>query len=177
MKGKPELPVIAERGVPMFSFKSCSLWLAKRLGIIAAVAIFSMMVLTCADVILRLFRMPIPGTYEIVSFMGAVAVSFAIAHTSDEKGHVAVSLVVQLLPKRAQAVIESILAALGIILFGLISWQSILYGLDCQSSGEVSLTLQLPFYPIIYGVALGAGVVCLVLMVDFLHAIASVRHR
>lgn len=163
--------------MPMFSFKNSSLWLARRLGIIAAVAIFSMMALTCADVILRLFRMPIPGTYEIVSFMGAVAVSFAIAHTSVEKGHVAVSLVVQLLPKRAQAVIESILAALGIILFALIAWQSVLYGLDCQSSGEVSLTLQLPFYPIIYGVALGAGVVCLVLLVDFLNAIASARRR
>jgi TRAP-type C4-dicarboxylate transport system permease small subunit len=161
----------------MFSFKNSSLWLARNLGIVAAVAIFSMMALTCADVILRLFRMPIPGTYEIVSFMGAVAVSFAIAHTSVEKGHVAVSLVVQLLPKRAQAVIESILAALGIILFALIAWQSVLYGLDCQSSGEVSLTLQLPFYPIIYGVALGAGVVCLVLLVDFLNAIASMRHR
>ncbi len=151
--------------------------MARRLGIIAAVAIFSMMALTCADVILRLFRMPIPGAYEIVSFMGAVAVSFAIAHTSVEKGHVAVSLVVQLLPKRAQDVIESILAALGIILFALIAWQSVLYGLDCQSSGEVSLTLQLPFYPIIYGVALGAGVVCLVLLVDFLNAIANARRR
>ena len=161
----------------MFSFKSSSLWLARRFGIIAAVAIFSMMALTCADVILRLFRMPIPGTYEIISFMGAVAVSFAIAHTSVEKGHVAVSLVVQLLPKRAQAVIESILAALGIILFALIAWQSVLYGLDCQSSGEVSLTLQLPFYPIIYGVALSAGVVCMVLLVDFLNAITSARRR
>lgn len=161
----------------MFSFKISSLWIARRFGIIASVAIFSMMALTCADVILRLFRMPIPGTYEIVSFMGAVAVSFAVAHTSVEKGHVAVSLVVQLLPERAQAVIESIIAALGMILFALIAWQSVLYGLDCQSSGEVSLTLQLPFYPIIYGVALAAGVVCLVLLVDLLNAITSARRR
>ena len=144
----------------MLSFQKNAALLARKLDFIAAVAIFFMMALTVADVVLRLFRMPIPGTYEIVSFMGAVAVSFAVAHTSVEKGHVAVSLVVQLLPKRAQAVIESILAVLGIILFALIAWQSVLYGLDCQSSGEVSLTLQLPFYPIIYGVALGAGVVC-----------------
>ena len=161
----------------MFSFKSGSLWLARRLGLVAAFAIFSMTAITCADVILRLFRMPIPGTYEIVSFMGAVAVSFAVAHTSVEKGHVAVSLVVQLLPERAQAVIESILAVLGIILFALLAWQSVLYGLDCQSSGEVSLTLQLPFYPIIYGVAFAAVVVCLVLLVDFLNAITSARRR
>jgi len=136
-----------------------------------------MMALTCADVILRLFRMPIPGTYEIVSFMGAVAVSFAVARTSVENGHVAVSLVVQLLPKRAQGLVEGIIAILGIILFALIAWQSTLYALDCQRSGEVSLTLQLPFYPIIYGIAFGAVIVCLVLLVDFLDAIASMRHR
>lgn len=161
----------------MSSFRNNCLWLAQKLGIIAAVAIFFMMALTCADVVLRLFRMPIPGTYEIVSFMGAVAVAFAIAYTSVEKGHVAVSLVVQLLPGRLQAVVESILAVIGIMLFALIAWQSALYALDCQRSGEVSLTLQLPFYPIIYGVAFGAGVVCLVLLVDFLNAIASMRHR
>ena len=161
----------------MFSFKNSSIWLARRLGIVAAASIFFMMALTCADVILRLFRMPIPGTYEIVSFMGAVAVSFAVARTSVENGHVAVSLVVQLLPKRAQGLVEGIIAILGIILFALIAWQSTLYALDCQRSGEVSLTLQLPFYPIIYGIAFGAVIVCLVLLVDFLDAIASMRHR
>jgi len=161
----------------MFSFKNSSIWLARRLGIVAAASIFFMMALTCADVILRLFRMPIPGTYEIVSFMGAVAVSFAVARTSVENGHVAVSLVVQLLPKRAQGLVEGIIAILGIILFALIAWQSTLYALDCQRSGEVSLTLQLPFYPIIYGIAFGAVIVCLVLLVDFLNAIASMRHR
>lgn len=160
----------------MISFKSSCLWLARKLGIVAAAAIFFMMALTCADVFLRLFRMPIPGTYEIVSFMGAVAVSFAVAHTSVEKGHVAVDLVVQLLPKRTQAVIESIIAGFGIILFALIAWQSFIYALDCQRSGEVSLTLQMPFYPIIYGVAVGAGVVCLVLIVDLVNAVAKMRH-
>lgn len=160
----------------MLFFKSSCVWLAQKLGIVAAAAIFFMMALTCADVFLRFFRMPIPGTYEIVSFMGAVAVSFAVAHTSVEKGHVAVDLVVQLLPKRAQAVIESIIAGFGIILFALIAWQSFVYALDCQRSGEVSLTLQMPFYPIIYGVAVGAGIVCLVLVVDLVNAAAKVRH-
>ncbi|MBC8457922.1 MAG: hypothetical protein H8D67_08005, partial [Deltaproteobacteria bacterium] len=80
--------------------------LAKILYWIAGIAIVIMMLLTCVDIILRLgvtayhkyhwaflspFR-PIPGTYELVCFLGAVAVSFAMAHTSVEKGHVAVSL-------------------------------------------------------------------------------------
>jgi len=145
---------------------------------IAAMAIVAMMSLTCVDVFLRyFFRMPIPGTYEIISFLGVVAVSFAMAHTLAEKGHVAVSLVVQLFRKRLQGIIESIIAIFGIILFGLIAWQSVLYGMDCQRAGEVSLTLELPFYPIIYGVALSAVVVCLVLLVDLGNALGKVKDK
>jgi TRAP-type C4-dicarboxylate transport system permease small subunit len=160
----------------MFLFQEKALLLARRLNMIAAMAVIAMMSLTCADVILRLFRKPIPGTYEVVSFFGAVAASFALAHTSAEKGHVAVSLIVRLLPKRTQGIIESIISIAGIILFGLIAWQSVVYGLDCQRTGEVSLTLQLPFYPIIYGVALGAAAVCLVLLVDLVNAIAKLKN-
>ncbi len=162
----------------MFSFKKNSLWLARRLDMIAAMAIFAMMSLTCVDVFLRyFFSKPISGTYEIVALLGAVAVSFAMAHTLAERGHVAVSLVVQLFPKRRQAVIECIISIFGIMLFGLIAWQSVLYGMDCQRAGEVSLTLELPFYPIIYGVALGAGVICLVLLVDLTNAIAKLKDK
>jgi len=160
----------------MFSFKKDFLSLARRLDMIAALAVFAMMSLTCVDVFLRyFFRMPIPGTYEIVALLGTVAVSFAMAHTLAERGHVAVSLVVQLFPKRLQGIIESMTSIFGIILFCLIAWQSVLYGMDCQRAGEVSLTLELPFYPIIYGVALGAGVVCLVLLVDLADAIVKVK--
>jgi len=162
----------------MFSFQKHSLLLARRLDIIASAAIFSMMALTCVDVFLRyFFRKPIPGTYEIVALLGAVAVSFAMAHTLAKKGHVAVSLIVQMFPKRLQGIVESFISVFGIILFGLITWQSVLYGIDCQRSGEVSSTLELPFYPIIYGVALGAGVVCLVLLVDLVNAIANVKDK
>ncbi|RLB13720.1 MAG: TRAP transporter small permease [Deltaproteobacteria bacterium] len=162
----------------MFSFQKHSLLLARRLDIIAALAIFAMMALTSVDIFLRyFFRKPIPGTYEIVALLGAVAVSFAMAHTLAVKGHVAVSLIVQMFPKRLQGIVESFISIFGIILFALIAWQSILYGVDCQRSGEVSMTLQLPFYPIIYGVALGAAVVCLVLTVDLVNAISKVKGK
>lgn len=159
----------------MHALKKYIFRFARGLDMIAAGAIVAMMALTCADVVLRFFRKPIPGTYEIVAFLGAVAVSLAIAHTSAEKGHVAVTLVVRTLPQRLQGIIESAIALLSCMLFALIAWQSVLYGLDCQRSGEVSLTLQLPFYPIIYGVALGTGAVCLICLVDLADAIVKVR--
>lgn len=154
--------------------------LAKKLHWIAGAAIVSMILLTCADIILRLgttvyrdyhwpflspFK-PIPGTYELVCFMGAVAVSFAMAHTSVKKGHVSVSFLVRLLPQRTQALIEIITHSLGFIFFALLSWQSVMFGNDLITRGDVSLTLQLPYYPFVYGIGLAAAAVCLVLLVE-----------
>jgi len=147
---------------------------ARALDMLAAAAIVAMMTLTCADVVLRFFRRPITGTYEIVAFLGALTVSLAIAHTSAEKGHVAVNLIVRLLPKRAQGVVESMIALFSLALFALIAWQTVLYGLASQRAGEVSLTLEFPLYPIIYGVAFGTGAVCVVCLVDLFEAILKV---
>ncbi len=161
--------------VRMTALKKYVLLAAEKLDLIASAAIVAMMSLTCADVILRMFRRPIPGAYELVSFLGAIAVSFSIAHTSAERAHVAVSLLVRMLPSRIQGIVEASVALLSLVLFGLISWQCLVYGNDCRLNGEVSLTLGIPLYPVIYGVAFGASVVCLVQMVDLINAIETVR--
>ncbi len=165
--------------------KNFSRKLAKVLYWIAGASIVSMMLITCADILLRLsitlyhkynivflshFK-PIPGTYELVCFMGAVAVSFAMAHTSIERGHVAVSLIVRLFPKRVQAVIGSITNSFSFIFFALISWRSYIYGNHLREIGEVSLTLQLPFYPFVYGIAFASIAVCITLFIDLVENI------
>jgi len=165
--------------------------LAKVMYWIAGVAIICMMALTCVDVLLRLCvtiyhttkweflipLKPIPGTYELVCFMGSVAVSFAMAHTSVEKGHVAVSFIVAFFPDRVQAVIETITTCFGLAFFILLAWRSILYAGDLIAMNEVSLTLQLPFYPFVYGVAFSAFAVCLVLLSDLMKNLREVFAR
>lgn len=131
---------------------------------IAGAAIVAMMLLTCADVLLRYFRMPIPGTYELVCFLGALAVGFAMAHTSVQQGHVAVSVVTQLLPPRVQAAVDTVTGVFSLTFFTLIGWQCVRYAGQLRATGEVSLTLQLPFYPFVYGIGLSAWAVCLVLL-------------
>lgn len=154
--------------------------LSKYLYWIAGISIVSMMLITCADILLRLAvtlyhrynltflegLKPIPGTYELVCFMGAVAVSFAMAHTSIERGHVAVSLIVRLFPKRIQGLIGFFTNSFSFIFFALIAWRSYIYGHHLREIGEVSLTLQLPFYPFVYGIAFASIAVCIALSVD-----------
>lgn len=148
--------------------------LVKVMYYIAGSAIIGMMLITCADVALRYFRMPILGTYEIVSFLGAIAISFAIAHTSVERGHVAVSFVVDKLPEKVRAGIRAVTGFIGLALFATISWQSCLYANELWASGELSPTIKLPFYPIVYGISFATGTVCLVILVDFANDIGKV---
>lgn len=165
--------------------------LAKAMYRVAGFAIVCMMLLTCIDVLLRLCvtvyhttkwefltpLKPIPGTYELVCFMGSVAVSFAMAHTSVEKGHVAVSFIVAFFPDRVQAVIETITTCFGLTFFILLGWRSILYAGDLIGMHAVSQTLQLPFYPFVYGVAFSAFAVCLVLLGDLIKNLGEVFAR
>ena len=126
------------------------------------------MFLTCTDIVMRLFRRPIPGTYEIVGFLGAMVAGFALAQTTIERGHVAVQVVVTRFSPRWQKIIYLITHLLSILLFALLAWECMRYGNDFRVSGEVSLTIRIPFYPVVFGIAFSAAVVCLVLIVDIL---------
>jgi len=143
----------------------------KAFNILACAAVIAMMLLSTADVVLRLFGKPIPGTYELVGFLGTVVVSFALAFTSIEKGHIAVEILVEKLPQRAQLAIEAFCNLLGALLFGVIAYQAILYALDFRKSGEVSATLQMPAYPFIFGIAIGCALLCLLLIADFIKSL------
>lgn len=137
---------------------------------VAGAAIILMMLLTCADVCLRLLRHPIPGTYEMVGFLGTVIISFSLAYTSIQKGHIAVEVLVEKLPRRVQLGIETVTSLIGAALFSLVTWQSLIYASDMRLSGEVSVTLTMPIYPFIYGIAAGSALLFLVLLTDGLRS-------
>ena len=143
----------------------------KGFNVIAGVAVIIMMLLSTADVVLRLFGKPIPGTYELVGFLGTIVVSFALGFTSLEKGHIAVELLFRKLPQRAQLAIETFTNFISFLIFGLIAYQAFIYALDIRKSGEVSSTLQMPIYPFIFGMALGFGLLCLILIADFIKSL------
>lgn len=155
----------------MFSFEKLLIVLTNRLNWIAAVSIVAMMLLTTADVILRYFRHPVPGTYEIVGLLGAVVISFSLAYTSVEKGHIAVDFLVQKFSEKVQAMITAVTTFFSSILFALITWQSIRLAFDLKHAGEVSMTLQMPVYPFVFGIAIGCGLLFLVLLNDFLKSL------
>lgn len=138
---------------------------------ISGIALIFIMVLTSADVVLRLFKIPITGTYEIVSLLGAIVIGFAIPITSWIRGHIFVDFIIQRFPQRRRDLVNIFTRLLGIGLFFIAGWNLILVGIDLNSTGQVSLTLQLPFYPIAYGLAISCFIQCLVLICDIIKII------
>lgn len=140
--------------------------LSRFLNIIAGISLTFLMLLTVMDVILRSLKRPIVGTYELVAFSGAVVIGFSVPLTSWVRGHIYVDFFILRFSQKVRNVFNIATRCVVIVLFFLIGWNLIKYGMDLQKSGEVSLTLQMPFYPVAYGVGFCCFVQCLVLICD-----------
>jgi TRAP-type C4-dicarboxylate transport system permease small subunit len=137
-----------------------------------------MMLVTIIDVIgAKLFGSPLLGAIDWVRVFQSVAIAFACAATLIIGRHVKVEFFVARLPKRAQAVIESIVLLLGLGLFVLIIWRLCVLGYSMQAVGEVSATAHIPRCLPAYGIALASIPVCLIFLQKFLSSLIRVVKR
>ncbi len=143
---------------------------------IAAAALIAMMLLTTTDVILRIFKSTIPGTYEIVGLLGSMVISFSLAYTSIEKGHIAVEFLLQKLPKKVGNIIDFINSIIATILFGGIAWQCLQYGIELKKIGQVSMTVQMPTYPFVFGIAFGTLLLCPILLLQGIRILRGIEN-
>ena len=143
--------------------------LTRHFLVIGEISLTLMMVLTVADVIMRTFRRPIVGTYEIVAFSAAVAIGFSLPLTSWVRGHVYVDFFTMKLSSKARSVLNVGTRCIVLALFFLIGWRLIKYGINLSRVKEVSMTLQMPFYPVAYGLGVCAFTQCLVMFCDIVN--------
>lgn len=140
--------------------------LGRFMQVIAGIALVFIMTLTTCDVILRIFSRPIIGTYEMVAFTGGVVIGFSLPITSFVRGQIFVDFFYQKFPQFWQNVFNVVTRLMCIVLFLFIGWNLLILASDMVKSGEVSLTLQIPFYPVAYGIGISCFVQCLVLVGD-----------
>ena len=158
-------------------FSRILLFFTEKLKMLGAVALMGMAVLTCLDVVGRLFKHPIFGSVELVSFMAVLVVGTAIPVTQAEKNHIGVDLFVRKLPKKIRLGFELCTEILSFFLFVILTWQLFLYSLSERESGEVSMNLHFPVYCIIFFLACCCVILCLVILTAVCKTFTQMREK
>jgi TRAP-type C4-dicarboxylate transport system permease small subunit len=148
----------------MQRFLRATCGISNTLNVMGAVLLTLMMLLTVVDVVLRYIGRPLTGTFELMSFAGALVTGFALAQTSLDRAHVNVDILTEAISGTAKVALEVFNRLLGIGIFALLAWSLFDKGNDLYKTGEVSLTLHVPYYPVAYGLSFCCAVECLVLV-------------
>lgn len=138
------------------------------LNAIGAITLTFIMLLTVADVLMRAVARPILGTYEVVSILLAVVIGFSIPKVSLDNGHVYMEFLVERLSWRNRAIMITFTRILCIALFIIIGYNLFSVANEFRMSGEVTPTIQLPFYPAAYGVGVCCFLECFVFVSDII---------
>lgn len=150
---------------------------SRKICWVSMFTLIGMMLLTCTDVIFRYFGHPIKGTFDIIGLLGAVAVALPIAYTQLLGRHVTMEFIWPKAPKPIRLMIGGITSLLSIGIYGLIAWQCALLGTQQWRVGGLSSTIEIPLFPFVYIVALGCGLNCFILLIDFYHVIVKLGRK
>jgi len=147
---------------------------------IASIALFGMMAVVVIDVIGRYaFSRPLMGAYELVGYLMAIAGPSAIGYSQLQKGHIRVDFILKRFPNRVQSVITGIAYLIGIFVFSVLCWCMVTKAQYFMSlkHGNTTDTMGIPIAPFVIMVAIGLGMLALVLVFDLIHTIAEVKKK
>ncbi|MBI5443046.1 MAG: TRAP transporter small permease [Deltaproteobacteria bacterium] len=137
--------------------------------ILGGIAVLALMALATGNVVLRILDVPLKGTYEIVSFLGAVVIAFALGYSHKARDHMIVDIVSDRYPQWLKKLVDSVADCVITLFFGVVSWQVFVWGLKIRNAGELSETLKIPFHPFVFAVGLGFGALALTSLIELIN--------
>lgn len=131
-----------------------------------------MMILTTLDVAGRsLFTKPIPGGIEISQFLLALFGILGMAYTHMAGANVKVTLLTRALPARFEYLVETLTNLLSLQIIAFLAWTGITSGIEDYHAGTTTDTLGVPIYPLYFLLSLGAGLLCLVILINLAESV------
>ncbi len=149
-------------------------WRTSQLGQLALAGATFVIV---ANIIMRFFWKPLPGTVEIAEILGAVILSLGVAYCAFMKGHIAVGVLVDNLSKRKEAAVDIIVNLISLFFSGLLAWETLVYATRMMGRGYTTAHLQLPLYPVIYLVGFGFIMLTVVLLRDVVNSLLVILQK
>ncbi|MDR2589023.1 MAG: TRAP transporter small permease subunit [Spirochaetales bacterium] len=136
------------------------------LSYVSGAAIFGMIGVTVTDIVLRLFKSGVTGAYDIVCTAGAVSLACALPYVTAVKGHIAIEFCYRKAGRLGRIIMDSLFRLILLVLFALLVYRNIGYGIYLFSTGQVMLTLRTPIFWLPF---LLSASFALVLVVTFYH--------
>lgn len=142
--------------------------LAMVLSAIGALAILIILVVTVADVVMnKIFNSPFPGATEIITSMMPISVFGFLLSTQIQKRHITIEAVTVRLPANWQTVVKSMGLAIGVYLFGLLTYLNIPMAIHSFKIGDYTGgTVAVPLYPAKIIIPIATGLVALQLLIE-----------
>jgi len=141
----------------------------------AGICLAAMILITCANIFLRLVWIPIRGTYELMGFFGAIVTAFSLGYTQMKKAHTRVDILVDSFSNKTQVILNAVNQFICTIFFVIAGWFIAKYAATLWRTGEVTETLRIVYYPFTYGVAGGCFLIALVMFVEILKLFYGTR--
>ena len=133
---------------------------------IGSVSLLLMMLIGFANVASRCFWRPIKGSFEVIGFLGAITTAMALGYTQTRKNHVAIDILTNHYRAQWRRRAKTFSYFISALFFAMASWQTTIWGMNIWQSGEKSETLRISYYPFIFIVAFGLGLLAVVLLLD-----------
>ena len=146
---------------------------------VGAVCMFVMMLVGTGDVAaVYVAKTAIPGAFEMIESLMVVVVFAPLAYAQARNRHISVEMLVNRLPERMRAGMRIFALVCGLLVFGLIAWQTSLYAWHSWRIREIAEgLLPLPLYPAKIAIPLGAAMISIRLIVDISQVITTLSGR
>jgi len=152
--------------------------ISKVMAVIGAMVLGIMMLLTTSDVVGRyFFNHPIQGTYELIGLLLVCAATWGLAYCQIYRGHIRISVLLDRFSPRIQAGLDGLAYIIGLGAFFLICWQMLVMATEYFLLGDTGTTeeLGLPFFPFMLTLAIGVGMLCIILLRDLFQSLKQAR--
>jgi TRAP-type C4-dicarboxylate transport system permease small subunit len=151
--------------------------LRKGMMIVGGVSLLAITLLATMNVALRIFQVPVSGSYEVVSFLGAIVTAGALGYTQKRKDHIVVDILSDKFPSKVKRVLDRVSYLLILVFFSIVSWQTFVYGKRLMRTGELSETLKIAYYPFVFLVGIGFAVLALTSFLDLIETFWTREER
>ena len=153
-------------------YKTIITKIARICGILGAISLILLSLLTVADVLLRyFFNSPIVGSYELTEYLLIPIVFFAIPWATKEKSNVRVDLIVGRFRKNRRAIVYGISCVLSIIVTSVFAWFTVPQAFYIYEIYIHSEMLKIPAFPFYFLTAAAFFILFFILidnLIDFI---------